>query len=137
MEVINLYREKAFTAHGISPQSLIDFFSRWNWKIDDKIIELHKANLEAKFPRWDHRLNSFSADQLKWLVAFRDTKIEVARRWFEVLEVEQNVMETSESEVLAGFGNSNQHSQVLFPLSSVKPLDMTLGPYPSELPVWL
>ncbi|KAJ0099503.1 hypothetical protein Patl1_22059 [Pistacia atlantica] len=129
MEVINLYREKDFSAHGNRPQSLIDFFSSRKRKVDDKITKLYKANLEAKFPRWDDRFNSFSVDQLKVLVAICDTKIEAARRRIEVLKVEQNLMEGSESGVLVGFSNSNQHSQVLFPLSSVKPLDMPLAPY--------
>lgn len=129
MEVINLYREKAFSAHGIRPQSLIDFFLSRKRKVDDKIAKLCKANLEAKFPRWDGRFDSFSVDQLKVLVSICDTKIEVARRRIEVLKTEQNLMEVSETGALVGFSNSNQHSQVLFPLSSVKQLDLPVAPY--------
>ncbi|KAH7544551.1 hypothetical protein JRO89_XS15G0184100 [Xanthoceras sorbifolium] len=122
MEVVNLYRDKCFSSRGTKAYNLFDFFNERKRKVDDKVKKLRKSNLESKFSScWDDRLNRFSADQLRLLLATFDDNIELARRKILMIKSDQNLMDCTKSGIVVGGGgggggnNSNSSQSCLSP----------------------
>ncbi|KAJ4715432.1 putative MADS-box transcription factor family protein [Melia azedarach] len=118
MQVVNLYRDKAFSSvRAVKSQNLFDFFADRKKKVDEKIAQTRRANYESKFSReFDEEFNSFSIDQLKQILAVLDNNIEVATMKLTMIKGHQNYsIENSKPPELFLSPGYNNAAQILFP----------------------
>ncbi|XVE58988.1 hypothetical protein DITRI_Ditri05aG0008000 [Diplodiscus trichospermus] len=60
--------------------SIFDFFNIRKRQVEDEVAQVRKANLKAKFPTWDDRIDNFSPEQIASFLTKLDSNIEVVKR---------------------------------------------------------
>ncbi|XP_022932032.1 agamous-like MADS-box protein AGL103 [Cucurbita moschata] len=86
---------------------LLDFFSERKKKLENDMSKLRKDVLEARFPKWDERLDHLTEDQLRILMVKLDSKLDTMKRRIEI------VTENHEE------GTSGENNQTL--IANMKP----------------
>ncbi|XVE87400.1 hypothetical protein DITRI_Ditri18aG0114500 [Diplodiscus trichospermus] len=79
--------------------SLSNFFNIRKRQVDDKVAQVRKANLKAKFPTWDDRIDNFSPEQIASFLTKLDSNIEVVKRKIMLMKGDDHdhLMQSSES----------------------------------------
>ncbi|CAK7332063.1 unnamed protein product [Dovyalis caffra] len=148
--IINRFRSEGTDRK--KTQDLSHFFEARKKRLDDEIVKLRKACVEAKFPAWDNRLNFLSVDQLRVLAGVFEAKLDIAKGRIMKLKGNPFLMEDSKSGITAAGSISNKSSLMVSsnftnallpqnielealnqqPLSYAKSIDMPLATYYSS-----
>lgn len=112
MQVVNLYRDKAFSsARGVKSQNLYDFFADRYRKVYEKIVKIRKANFESKFSSdLDEDFNNLSMHQLKETLVVLDNNTDIATRKLALIKGHHQNFGCNNN----NNNNANNSAQVLF-----------------------
>ncbi|XP_008460878.2 floral homeotic protein APETALA 3-like [Cucumis melo] len=92
---------------------LIDFFSERKKKVETDMSKLRKDVAEARFTKWDERLDHLLEDQLRVLMMELDSKIEIAKKRIEIETECYNVEEGTSVESSQTLNANMKHKQVM------------------------
>ncbi|XP_022774150.1 agamous-like MADS-box protein AGL103 [Durio zibethinus] len=108
--IIDKYKSKVASDVQTKIFSIFDFFNMRKRQVHDEVAQVRKANLEAKFPTWDDRIDNFSPEQIATFLTKLDLNLEVVKRKIMLMKGDDqgHLMQSSKSRTLGGFNSQSR-----------------------------